>query len=661
MIRMRLLKILSGLVVITILFSDSPALRSPLPVAEAQIPIVNGVVGFFNVLGAARRRNRVYREARSTQQEMNEYYDTLIQEAKSQLQERQLMGAEAPGQFAEGMRSQRGQLRVYIKMREALLAEKTAATSQIEAEKNQARQQFNSQLLNQVVGLLIQSPGGQRLLGQIREAIGNLREVAEGIQAAIAGNRPFDALAEAFASHAGEIPFLQNAAYNLGHAVGHKVDQLLGGTISRLDTAMADFSGELSGALDQINQMDAELANYQQQERTPVSLIEEGGPLGSIRGVDRANAAIDVAAQAYTNAALLAGAVRGPVDEATRGSMRDRIRNQLLQNRLDRLSAVGQKMKHVVCTGVGQAQYILAMQQLGRTPEAPMDPESARYIVCTDRGSGVIVHAGLIGAAMTAQITPSPEALAADETPTATSTSTEPEEERCSLNGNGDFVIESYRLTSVNSSCDDPWYTEQNPADPLLMILAAYGAWEVTSEGPEGPTWTWQPSEDLQGSSVTGDASIEGTNLKISTSMVIPRSTSLIPPNQPYGNPFMLAIAFPLIPFAARISSQRKRRLALTLIALLSLLLMAQSCDFWGTVSGEYTLPIPENGFPCEIPEENPNLAELPGSSGSVTMELSSADDEGAVSTCTTTAQLTGLGVLKRDGFYTPENLNLSE
>ena len=225
---------------------------------------------------------------------MNEYYDTLIQEAKNQLQERQLMGAEAQGQFAEGMRTQRGQLRVYIKMREALLAEQAAVTSQIEAEKNQARQQFNNQLLNQVVGLLIQSPGGQRLLGQIREVIGNLREVAEGIQAAITENRPFDALAQAFASKVEDIPFLQNAAYNLGHAVGHKVDQLLGGAISRLDATMADFSGELGGALEQLNQMDAELANYQEQDRTPVSLIEEGGPLGMIRGVDRANAAIDL-------------------------------------------------------------------------------------------------------------------------------------------------------------------------------------------------------------------------------------------------------------------------------------------------------------------------------------------------------------------------------
>jgi hypothetical protein len=122
-----------------------------------------------------------------------------------------------------------------------------------------------------------------------------------------------------------------------------------------------------------------------------------------------------------------------------------------------------------------------------------------------------------------------------------------------------------------------------------------------------------------------------------------------------------LAIALPLIPFAARISSLRKRRFALTLIALFSLLLMAQSCDFWGTVSGEYTLPIPENGFPCDIPAENSNLAEMPGSSGSVSMDLSSADDEGAVTTCTTNAQLAGLGVLKRDGFYNPENLNLSE
>lgn len=84
---------------------------------------------------------------------------------------------------------------------------------------------------------------------------------------------------------------------------------------------------------------------------------------------------------------------------------------------------------------------------------------------------------------------------------------------------------------------------------------------------------------------------------------------------------------------------------------------MAQSCDVFGSFTGHYTLPIPQEGFACEIPPENPNLAEMPGSSGQVSMQLTVVDDKGVAETCSISATVSGVGILKRDGFYTEEVL----
>jgi hypothetical protein len=89
----------------------------------------------------------------------------------------------------------------------------------------------------------------------------------------------------------------------------------------------------------------------------------------------------------------------------------------------------------------------------------------------------------------------------------------------------------------------------------------------------------------------------------------------------------------------------------------LVLLLTAQSCDTWGYVYGHYNFPIPEDGFPCEVPGENPNLAEMPGSTGNFELEFNIADEDNNIETCNTSATISGTGILKRDGFYTEDSL----
>jgi hypothetical protein len=644
------IKVLLLLLIAGMLFAEIPGGVLARRAVQAQGTPVNGIVALFNVIGAARRRNRVYREARATQGEMGEYYDGLIEEARAQLRERELAGGLTQGNLTL---EDRGQLRVYIKMYEALAAEREAVTRQIESEKNDARRQFNRNLTNEVVGILVKSPGGQRLIGDLRSTIGELREVVASIQQAIANNQPFDLLAQSLQSKVENIPILRGAAYELGQAAGHKLDQLLGGVITQTQRVLTNIQGGMNDALQQINQIDGELARLDERERTPVSLVEEGSLIGSIRGVDRANAAVDVAAQAYTNAAIIANNLGG-LSEGERSTMRDRIRDQLLQQRLDRLSQVGRNSSSLACSGVGQGEYQLAMLELGRTPETPLDPARAGYLACRDRNSGAIVHAALIGPAAGSEATATVESTA-EEMATVPVEGT-PEEERCSLTGTGDFVIEGYSLSSRSSTCEDMDYPPGAAADPLLLYLAVAGRWVASADTPAGPEWTWEATQPLDGAVVQGEAKIVGTELRITANITALPGSSIVP-DPAQGNGFALMAIFPLIPLLLGRPANRRRRLILLGLTLAAFLLMAQSCEIYGDFHGSYAFPLPEDGFACEIPAENPNLAEMPGSSGQVGMNLTIVDDEGEQQSCSSSAAVRGIGVLKRDGFYTKDSL----
>lgn len=651
--RQRILKSIILCMVLVLLFGELPGPLPTLPQAHAQGSPANAVVALFNIIGAARRRNRVYREARATQRDMNAYYDELLVEARTQLQERGLMGQGTQGEFTL---ENRGQLRVYIKMYEALQAEREAVTQQIEREKNDARRQFNRSLTNEVVGILIKSPGGQSLIGDMRNTLGELRQAVEAVQDAIKNNRPFDALVAALQEKIEKVPVIRHAAQEIGSVVAQKIDRLLGGVITRMEGALDNVQGEMGQALDQVNQLDAELARVDERERTPVSLVEEGGVLSNIRGVDRANAVVDVAAQAYTNAAIIAGALQNPSEEQ-RSTMRDRIRDQLLGERLDRLSGFGDRTRHVACEGVGQAAYISAMQQLGRTPEQPANPSTSAYLVCKDKVSGTLVHAALIGPALGAEATLTAKAAGDEEgDPTATTESeVSPLEERCDLSGNGDFVIENYQLSNVSNSCEESFLAPGWPAEPLLVYMAVAGSWVETSSSAVGREWTWQTTEDLEGAIVSATANTYGSALEIDVSITVPPSGSSLLPSPTRGHGYALAALLPLLPLTGMLSSRKRSRVLRVVLTILAFLLMAQSCDVYGSLSGSYSFPLPEDGFACEVPADNPNLAEMPGSSGHVTIELTAVDDEGNMESCGTSADVTGIGILKRDGFYTQE------
>jgi hypothetical protein len=117
----------------------TPATAQPLP------PGLRKSTAFFNLLGSFNRRKRVYSEACRTRADVDAYCDKLRHELAEDLVKGEM--PTAPSQ---------NPVRSLIRMAHALERERDAATAQIEAEKNDARRIFNSEVGANLFDLLIQ-------------------------------------------------------------------------------------------------------------------------------------------------------------------------------------------------------------------------------------------------------------------------------------------------------------------------------------------------------------------------------------------------------------------------------------------------------------------------------------------------------------------------
>ena len=295
-------KLLTAVLALALLLADLLPLlpAASVPPAEAGFFGSNIIVGFFRTLGALGTRNRTYREARGTAQELNAYYDALIAQAQIARSE-YIQGAVAgdrPASLAGA----------YVRVEAALEAERDAAIQMVEAEKNQARQNFERTLVKEITNVIIASPGGQRVIGRVRETITRTRDAAVAVQVAANEGRPIDALGNALAEQVGGGRIVQDAARELGSMVGHRVDRALGGALSRVERAIDNVQGEMGSAIDLLDQADKDVARYDGQQRRPVSLVEDNSLLGALIPVNRASAVVDVAASAFAGAAAIRGA-----------------------------------------------------------------------------------------------------------------------------------------------------------------------------------------------------------------------------------------------------------------------------------------------------------------------------------------------------------------
>jgi hypothetical protein len=376
---------------VLILLMNTVAVSLPnfgLQPVQAAPPAPNLIVGLFRFMAALEQRNRVYAEARATAEEINQYYDQLS--AQTDQMRREMVASAATGdthpRFA----------RAYTRIGAALEAERRAAIDMIEAEKQQARQDFLRRLGSEIRGILIGSPGGQKVLTEIREAIGGIREAAVAVQIAAEGGKPTNMLGEALARKVGGMGIVKDAARELGSMAGHQIDKGLGGLVSRIEGVIDNINTEVDGVIDWLDDMDSTIAQHQEQSREPISLVGNRSHTNILIPVDRAAAAIDIAANAFARAAEQSGNLEPGM---TRDTMIDRIRADLLDARLSGIGTVvsGTLSGRVYCTGVGRGEYELAAKILGQVPEVSPNPEQARYIVCYDLETGAPQSARLFG------------------------------------------------------------------------------------------------------------------------------------------------------------------------------------------------------------------------------------------------------------------------
>lgn len=381
-------KLILILLMVVLLFSNASA---PLPVggvteAKALGPFANVVLGFFKSTRALNKRNRVYREAEATSEEINAYYDSLISRTKERRQEliKQVTRGEASPQM----------VRSYVRAQASLEAERDAAIQMIEGEKKQARKTFHRKLVKEIADVLIASPGGQEILGEVRDKIGQIRKTAVAIHEAVGEGRPIKALRDAFGEEVEDFQSIKGDVKGLGTAMGMKLNQALDNMLMEVEAALFTVQAETGQAVNLLDELDNKIAEYEENSREPVSLIPDDGPLGEIEMVDRANGVFDVAAAAYVRAAELKEDFESQEEKE---SMRDRVRNALLEERLEGIKekADGDMAGEAYCTAVGRGEYETAAQRLGNEPDTPDNPENVVYLVCYDLASYTPIYASM--------------------------------------------------------------------------------------------------------------------------------------------------------------------------------------------------------------------------------------------------------------------------
>lgn len=404
-------KAIALLLICALLLSDAAVALPAGGVTNAQAsgPGPNIIFGLVRTLRALQRRNRVYEEAGETAEEINAYYDRLLNKTRSIRSG--LISDTLNKDIPRDQKKHPEAISAYVRIEAALEAERTAAIAMVEQEKNQARREFEKALGREITRILIASPGGQKIINDVRETIGKAREAAGAVQVAVEGGKPIEALGNALAREVGDIPIVQEAARQLGSMAGHELDKALGGGLSKIEGAINKIQGGMQEAIGVLDDLDASVAKYDEGERTPVSLVEENSLLGEVIPVERANAAVDVAAAAFAGAADLKGALK---PGTSREDMRERIRGALLDGRLDVIQKLqsGEARGQTYCTAVGKGPYENAALQLGKKPEQAQDPELAVYLVCFDIQSQQPVYAKLIqpdGAERQGTVTPTPD------------------------------------------------------------------------------------------------------------------------------------------------------------------------------------------------------------------------------------------------------------
>jgi hypothetical protein len=378
-------KVILAVLLAAILIIDAAAWVPP---AAAQVNPVNALVGFFRVLNAINRRNRIYRAARDAQSDFNSYYGSLQDTARDQLTSGEL----------QSFRMNKGELSrsraaAYIRLSAALQAEQAAITRAIDAETNQARRNFNRTLVRQLQSLITQLPGAQRILGDVRAAISAIRSTVVSLQTAAAANQPIDLLTQRLAEQVSNSTNLQERVRNLGSALGPELDRRLGSALTQVNQSITDINREANQTIQLLDTMDTQIVQLDPSQAEPTTQEVTIGPV-NIRLTDRATAVLDVASQALAVLSAAHG-TRG----ITREQLYQQIRTDLLNERNAALLNAIQRVNLIECKAVDWGTYAEAAAALGITPTIAGDYEAeggTSYMVCSSRKTGEPIRVWVI-------------------------------------------------------------------------------------------------------------------------------------------------------------------------------------------------------------------------------------------------------------------------
>ncbi|HET7009518.1 MAG TPA: hypothetical protein VFI11_01980 [Anaerolineales bacterium] len=492
------------------------------------------------------------------------------------------------------------QVAAYTKLVALIERNRQAEVAQAEARKREARQAFHRRLESVLLQRILGTGTLQRLFGALSRGVNSSQGLLdEALNKVSGGGGGFLAEIERVRKIARDV---ESVAGIVGGKTGNGLRRTAGRIAATIERPQQLIQADLERVRQEIGELGATIDALARSGRTPsAGALAEGLLLRPPGGSD------DPAVEAVS--AILSRLAVGD------GSLRDQARAAIQAGFVGRCSTFVNEFR----------------QALARLEESPDAAEaSSAASACNPVDVEQLAQTTSDGAAADVPI---PEG-------------------RCGLTGDGDFVIENLVASNTGGSCEGDVYPFGMSSEPLLAYLAVAGRWVTTSE----TTWTWQATQDLNGAIVDATAQTMGDSLEIDVAVTAPPSGNSFLPVPGRGNGLALAVMLPLLPLAMKFSPKKRRRLIVAAVTLLSLLLMAQSCEVYGTFSGRYTFPLPDEGFACEVAPDNPNLAEMPGSRGLVSMELTVADEDGA-NTCSVSGTAGGLGVLKRDGVYTEDML----
>jgi len=298
--------------------------------------------GFRHLIAGARiikaigTRNDVYREADDVQGQFRAYYDARIQTAGRQMLNREQLGLR-PSQF-----------QAYARVKQMLEAERDVALALTEDEKRAAKYAFEGRLTRELLGALVRSPKGQRVLGEIKKTFEEVRDRFSAMEDALRGQNPVQAVIDELREKVDQVKAGAQVLKVLGADVGDRLakgaasmerflDQVTSVQVQSADVLSArreELEG-LIGELDEQLTVEREVRGASDLLREEASdrVIKAIFPPGGEEPVE--DAVADAIARGYNkNLVQNLGVAAGEIEASTLATMSERVRTELLRQRV---------------------------------------------------------------------------------------------------------------------------------------------------------------------------------------------------------------------------------------------------------------------------------------------------------------------------------------